>query len=248
MRHRYPMVQRAAAPDEATALANPPFWYSFVSGGVHWTMLSTEHAHEPGSTQYRFASASLSTVDRNLTPWSVVAFHRPMYCSDTDSFDAHSPGGAIQRDLEPLVLAHAVDLVFSGHEHGYERSGVVDTVPEPVGPGGELVYTHPSAPVYLMVGHGGALQAERWVTPAPAWSAVRFSEGCDFTGSLHVCEMRGTRTNAYTDSYGFMHVQFINRTHARLHTEMVSGDRLQDAFWLIRKDTNESQLDHEGDQ
>ena len=34
-------------------LPNPPFWYSFSHGAVHYMMLSTEHDLEPGSRQYR---------------------------------------------------------------------------------------------------------------------------------------------------------------------------------------------------
>lgn len=110
------------------------------------------------------------------------------------------------------------------------------SLPEPVEPGGELAYRQPPAPLYLMLGHGGALQEESWVTPAPAWSGVRFSQGCDFTGGQRACGRWENRTYAYTDSYGFVHAEFLNRTHARLHTEMVTGDRLHDRFWLIRSD------------
>ena len=87
----------------------------------------------------------------------------------------------------------------------------------------------PSAPVYLVVGHGGAQQAERWVTPAPEWSAVRMSNGCDFTGGRKVCGAKW----AYTDTFGWAHADFLNATHARVHTEMVSGER-RDAFWIVR--------------
>ena len=221
----------------AEQLAEPPFWYTFVSGGTHWTMLSSEHDYGPGSAQHGFASAALAAVNRTLTPWSAVAFHRPMYCSDASEFSEHSPGGALQRALEPLLLSHAVDLVVTGHEHAYERvhpnvAGNVTSTPSRL-PNGELAYIRPRAPLHLMVGHGGAAQEEQWVRPAPSWSAARFSQGCDFTGERRACALLNG-SYGYTHSFGWVHAQFVNRSHARLQTEMVAGD-LHDAVWLIRE-------------
>ena len=104
--------------------------------------------------------------------------------------------------------------------------------------------------------HVHAAQVERWVTPPPAWSARRLSEGCDFSGGARECgsrvDSRGRARNAgaggmggggmdgggawhygYTDTFGWMHAAFLNGTHARLHTEMVSGT-LGDVFWIVR--------------
>jgi hypothetical protein len=237
LRHRYPMAQGAAAPADVSRLAQLPFWWSFESGGVHWTMLSSEHDYYAGSPQRAFADAALAAVDRSRTPWSVVTFHRPMYCSDAAEYPDTSPGSQRQRELEPLLLAHAVDLVVTGHLHGYERvhpnvAGNVTDLPTRVA--GEDVYTRPAAPVHLMVGHGGAVQDFSWVTPPPAWSAARMSSGCDFSGAARDCD-RHADGYSYTATYGFAHARFANRTHARFHTEMVSG-ALGDAFWLVRAD------------
>jgi hypothetical protein len=35
------------------AQPNPPFWYSFSHGSVHFVVLSSEHNLAPGSKQYR---------------------------------------------------------------------------------------------------------------------------------------------------------------------------------------------------
>ena len=32
---------------------NPPFWYSFDYGSIHFVMISTEHDVTPGSHQYQ---------------------------------------------------------------------------------------------------------------------------------------------------------------------------------------------------
>jgi hypothetical protein len=226
------------APSHVAPPAEPPFWYSFESGGVHWTMLSSEHPYEAGTPQHSWASAALASVDRAVTPWSAVAFHRPMYSSDESEYDAHRPGARLQLHFEPLLLRWRVDLVVSGHLHAYERihpnvAGRVVCTPFHA-PGGEPTYEQPSAPVYLVVGHGGAQQAESWVTPAPEWSAVRLANGCEYSPSgKRRCGARW----AYTDTFGWAHADFLNATHARVHTEMVSGE-IGDAFWIVRNTTS----------
>lgn len=42
-----------AAASAPNALPNPPFWYSFSHGSVHFVVISTEHDLSPGSRQYR---------------------------------------------------------------------------------------------------------------------------------------------------------------------------------------------------
>ena len=54
--HRYPMRQMNAGA-AVKAQARPPFWYTFESGGVHWTMLSSEHDYAEGSPQHAFAKS-----------------------------------------------------------------------------------------------------------------------------------------------------------------------------------------------
>lgn len=58
---------------------NAPFWYSFDYGVVHFTILSSEHDLSPSSAQHQWLQADLASVDRCVTPWLVVASHRPMY-------------------------------------------------------------------------------------------------------------------------------------------------------------------------
>jgi hypothetical protein len=40
-------------------LHQPPFWYAFETGGVHWTMLSSEHDYTNSSAQRKFAEVAL---------------------------------------------------------------------------------------------------------------------------------------------------------------------------------------------
>lgn len=49
--------------------------------------------------------------------WKIVVFHHPIYSDG----DRHGPNVSLRVALEPLLVRHGVDIVFSGHEHIYER-------------------------------------------------------------------------------------------------------------------------------
>jgi 3',5'-cyclic AMP phosphodiesterase CpdA len=63
----------------------------------------------------------LSWLDRELShskaDWKIMFFHHPIYSSGRYSFSS----AARRRTLEQVFIEHEVDLVFSGHEHLYER-------------------------------------------------------------------------------------------------------------------------------
>ena len=44
-----------------------------------------------------------------------------MYCSNIDGDDCTKNGSVIRLNLEPLFHQYGVDIVFSAHEHSYER-------------------------------------------------------------------------------------------------------------------------------
>lgn len=75
------------------------------------------------------------------------------------------------RTLPPQALEDVihgkVDVVFNGHVHAYERSEPV--YHDKVTPASEGGIT------YITIGDGGNREgyAEPWVTPQPAWSALR---------------------------------------------------------------------------
>lgn len=68
-------------------------------------------------------------------PWKIVVFHHPIYSDG----DRHGPNVSLRVALEPLLVRYGVDVVFSGHEHIYERiksqKGVVYFI---VGSSGQL--------------------------------------------------------------------------------------------------------------
>jgi predicted phosphodiesterase len=106
--------------DMFTTPANGPVaserYYSFDWGDVHVLVLdvvSTDFGH--GGRQWSFADADLAAS----TSWKVAVLHYPPYSA--------GPSGGndeVRRELQPVFEARQVDVVFSGHDHGYQRFAV----------------------------------------------------------------------------------------------------------------------------
>ncbi|MGE3177961.1 MAG: metallophosphoesterase [Vicinamibacterales bacterium] len=68
--------------------------------------------------------------------WKIVFLHHPLYSSGR----RHGSDERLRRDLEPILVRFGVSVVFSGHDHFYER-------------------THPQQGVtYFVTGSGGKLR------------------------------------------------------------------------------------------
>ena len=69
--------------------------------------------------------------------WKIPFFHHPLYSSG----DRHGSDLELRATLEPLFLQHGVSVVFTGHDHFYERVKPQKGI------------------VYFVVGNGGKLRA-----------------------------------------------------------------------------------------
>jgi hypothetical protein len=56
-------------------------------------------------------------LEKSQARWKVAYFHHPIYSSG----EKHGSEEDLQQLVEPLFLKYGVDVVFSGHEHFYER-------------------------------------------------------------------------------------------------------------------------------
>jgi predicted phosphodiesterase len=112
-------------------------YYSFDWGNAHFVALDSELYYEDGGGSHKEQKAWLER-DLSVThrPWKFVFFHRPIYSSSE-----HGSDEKVRKDLEPILRRHGVDLVFSGHDHNYERTvpihGVIYIV---TGGGGRNLY------------------------------------------------------------------------------------------------------------
>ncbi|RLM00406.1 hypothetical protein CFD26_108389 [Aspergillus turcosus] len=169
---------------KASSLSNPPFWYSFEYGMAHIVMIDTETdfpdapdgpdgsagldggpfgaAHQ----QLDFLAADLASVDRTVTPWVIVAGHRPWYTTGSSSGCA-----PCQTAFEGLMYKYGVDLGVFGHVHNSQRFlPVVNGTADPKG------MNDPAAPMYIVAGGAGNIEGLSSVGSEPAYTAWAYAD------------------------------------------------------------------------
>lgn len=119
-------------------------YYSFDYGDIHVVALNSNATF---STSVRNWIAADLAASRSR--WKIVFFHHTIYsCSSYHGSDSY-----LISTLGPLFDAHGVDLVFTGHDHHFERShplrgnAVVDAWMQPN-------YVSPQGTIYVVTGGG----------------------------------------------------------------------------------------------
>jgi predicted phosphodiesterase len=82
-----------------------------VSGGVRIFALDTNYLD---AQQLAWLEKELSSSGSD---WKIAAFHHPLYSSGL----THGSSVDLRKMLEPLFVRYGVNVVFSGHDHIYER-------------------------------------------------------------------------------------------------------------------------------
>jgi len=141
-------------------------YYDFVHGITHVVVLNCYADTSYNSTQYNYFRGVFeggeirygrNRFDRGVTPWLVVMSHCPLYNTFSDHRDEPQTTDML-RHMEYLFLKYGVNLVFSGHTHGYSRSTEL-RYGEVVG--GDRATAagrrrrQRRGPVYITVGEGG---------------------------------------------------------------------------------------------
>jgi hypothetical protein len=91
-------------------------------------------------------------------------------------------------DLEPLLLAHNVDVYFAGHNHNYETTWPIRN--------GTLVaksFDAPKAPFYVVSGAAGPPNIDKF-GPAAEWSRSRIGFDDGFEKAMSYTRMAFERT------------------------------------------------------
>ncbi|PCH08063.1 Hypothetical protein PENO1_009020 [Penicillium occitanis (nom. inval.)] len=172
--------------EQAKSLAVPPFWYSFEYGMVHVVMINTETDYPlaadgplgvyglnsgpfglPGQ-QIEFLKADLASVDRSVTPWVIVAGHRPWY---TTGAEICVP---CQAAFEDLFYTYGVDVGIFGHVHNSAR---FDPIYKGVPDANSM--NNPKAPLYLVAGGAGNIEGLSDTRLSPPYTA--FAYGADYS-------------------------------------------------------------------
>ncbi|CAG8901769.1 unnamed protein product [Penicillium egyptiacum] len=174
----------------ARSLSKPPFWYSFEYGMAHVVMIDTETdfpdapSGPDGSAklnggpfgtatqQIDFLKADLASVDRSVTPWVIVAGHRPWYSTGKSS----NVCGPCQETFEGLFYQYGVDLGVFGHVHNSQRfMPVVNGTADPNG------MKNPKAPMYIVAGGAGNIEGLSSVGSKPAYTEFAYDDDYSYS-------------------------------------------------------------------
>lgn len=165
-------------PLNGTGIGNEQY-YSFDYGNVHFTVLYalvTDSRILPGSDQYNWLESDLQQADNNPNiDWKFVCVHSPPYSTAIRSTGGSNPG--LRADVCPLFDAYNVDIVFTAHEHNFEKTHLInnDTKVQDVPSGSNLV--DPSGRIYYVSGGLGA-----GINPADgdAWFSANYANVLHF--------------------------------------------------------------------
>jgi len=99
-------------------------YYSFDYGNVHYVCLdSYESSRSPAGAMLTWLDADLSATDKD---WIIAFWHHPPYTKGSHDSDFETELVDMRRNANPILEAHGVDLVLTGHSHSYERSFLID--------------------------------------------------------------------------------------------------------------------------
>jgi hypothetical protein len=88
-------------------------YYTFDQGNARFAVLNSNHASDPAQIKW------LDTVFTDAgDKWRICYFHHPLYSSGQHAAESRQ---VIRPALEPALMRNHVNVVFSGHEHEYER-------------------------------------------------------------------------------------------------------------------------------
>jgi predicted MPP superfamily phosphohydrolase len=86
-------------------------YYTFTRQNARFVIVDTNLLDNP----------QLAWLDDTLKgatePWKIVSFHHPLY----SNAGRHGSNAQLRVALEPILVKYGVNVVFSGHDHAYER-------------------------------------------------------------------------------------------------------------------------------
>lgn len=134
------------APERDAFSLGPRAWCSFDASSVHFVVLdSNVGCITAGCPQYDWLVDDLT---RTTQPYRFVFFHHTI-----SSCGPHGTDTDLRAAWATVFAAHGVQVVFMGHDHGYQRSVPIDGV------------------VYVTAGGGGA-GLHTWTKPCAEAAAV----------------------------------------------------------------------------
>jgi acid phosphatase len=131
---------------------------TFVTNSGPFGTVDGSYKDNKNYEQYQWLKKDLASIDRKKTPWIFAMSHRPMYSSETASYQKN-----LRAAFEGLLLEHGVDAYFSGHIHWYERLfplGVNGTIDKASIKDKSTYYTNPGVSMtHIINGMAGNIES-----------------------------------------------------------------------------------------
>ena len=115
-------------------------WYSYDIGPLHLAVLNDSRDSDGLAEQAAWLDEDLA---QSTAPFKIVATHRAFYSSGN-----HGSTATLQEHIMPVIEAHDIPLVLTGHDHGYERTHPMR--------GGEVQSSTAEGTTYVVTGGAGA--------------------------------------------------------------------------------------------
>ncbi|UCG69689.1 MAG: metallophosphoesterase family protein [Thermoplasmata archaeon] len=183
-------------------------YFSFDYGNAHFIVLNSEDSYD--SAQKLWLENDLQAVANNPSdPWIFVSYHKPSYGSG-----GHDSSLSTRSNFVPLLRDYGADLVFTGHNHFYQRTYPLDCtdIDNPVITDYDKDFYHYPDPIFATVGRAGAPSTSP--SNSPGW----FVED-RMSSSLHYMKM-----DIYTN--GSLHA-----------TTRYTDNSIFDDFWIVKNGT-----------
>jgi hypothetical protein len=142
--------------DEPDSLHYPPLsmngrrYYTFARRNVRFVVLDTNQLDTPQLEWFE------SALRDSHEEWTIAYFHHPLY----SNAGRHGSAVDVRLLLEPILLRYGVQVVFSGHDHIYER-------------------LKPQKGIHYFVSGAGGKLRRGDVRPSPT-TAAKYDEDCSF--------------------------------------------------------------------
>ena len=117
------------------SLPNNGEWYSLEKEGMHFIVLDSNSRLDSDSQQYKWLENDLNSIN-DKKKFIVALLHHPIFSTGYHEEDEKR----LKPVLVPLFEKYGVDIVFSGHDHDYERSRYHNIYYIVTGGGGGLLY------------------------------------------------------------------------------------------------------------
>jgi hypothetical protein len=144
-----------------TLVRHDSILYSFTEGNCFFVCMG----YDPGLNN-AWLETQLSSAEAQGASWRFVWTHKPLYSTGNHGADGSVSEGTSIVNFRALCDKYKVNIVFSGHDHSYERSKLIYN--GLVADSTDNIPATASGTVYVLTGGGGAPLYGIMVTP-PWW-------------------------------------------------------------------------------